>query len=268
MIGELRGLLIARLAQAVHEEPFQPMYRGRLVGHSVQGWPGRLCAYFWSDPQSSYPDVSETWRGFACRAKALALVVGGERAWSPDEGDDAVALARDILRWGGVPGRSVTPAIVAAVFRSALEQRRTGSAPMNSGWSKVAACATAHLDGVCGRNPQAIWDSRVSASVCRRLDLMLTRCGVRDPSGLFPGIGIASGRGGTRPALRHELALRWPYAFSTPKSAWRCQFAGSCLVAEIRDVLNAGYPAMPLPDGTDGRWTMRGVEMVLFGDGY
>jgi hypothetical protein len=39
----------------------------------------------------------------------------------------------------------------------------------------------------------------------------------------------------------------------------------------MRDVLNdpsRAYPKMPLPAGADGLWTTRGVEMVLFMDGY
>ena len=41
------------------------------------------------------------------------------------------------------------------------------------------------------------------------------------------------------------------------------------MVREIRDVLNDGaHECMPLPDGGEGRWTIRGVESVLFMDGY
>jgi hypothetical protein len=32
--------------------------------------------------------------------------------------------------------------------------------------------------------------------------------------------------------------------------------------------LNGEFGEMPMPGGKSGRWTVRGVEMVLFMDGY
>jgi hypothetical protein len=82
------------------------------------------------------------------------------------------------------------------------------------------------------------------------------------PADLFPGIGTVAGQGGTRP---RALTRRWPSSYGK----WSGQVAGSALVRDIRDILNRGdYPKMPLPDGGVGPWTTRGVEMVLFMDGY
>ena len=62
---------------------------------------------------------------------------------------------------------------------------------------------------------------------------------------------------------RSHLMRRRRFALSAS------QDAGSGLVYEIRNLLDAdAYPAMPLPDGSTGPWTIRGVESVLFMDGY
>ena len=133
---------------------------------------------------------------------------------------------------------------------------------MNSGWTKVAALATAFLEGEPDRAPHVIWDSRVSTSIVWRFDRMLAATPDVDPRRPFPGLGVIGGRGGTRPRC---LKLRWAH----PYGRWWGQEAGSAIVREIRDVLNEGALGwMPLPDGGEGRWTIRGVESVLFMDGY
>ena len=65
--------------------------------------------------------------------------------------------------------------------------------------------------------------------------------------------------------------LTWPNGYRS----WRAQLAASALVAEVRDILNANskeYGEMPQLDPRaseiGGPWTVRGVEMVLFMDGY
>jgi len=140
---------------------------------------------------------------------------------------------------------------------------------MNSGWTKVAAFATVHLEGMPDRHPQAIWDSRVSTAIVWRLDQLLAAAGAAEVPDALRDIGAVPGRGGTRP---RDLILRWRNGYGS----WRCQFAGSRFVKAMRDVLNSrhrpssaeGYARMPLPDGTCAPWTVRGVEMVLFCDGY
>ena len=171
---------------------------------------------------------------------------------------------------GGVPQPIPTPDVVQFVFENALAARVVHpDAPMNSGWTKVASFATTHLEDQPGRHPQTIWDSRVATSLTWRLDRLLDEAGINEPSRFFPNIGTVAGRGGTRP---RELRLRWPVGYGR----WSYQFSGSALVEEMRDVLNHGsrpetgepYPEIPLPDGSTDRWTVRGVESVLFGDGY
>jgi hypothetical protein len=135
---------------------------------------------------------------------------------------------------------------------------------MNSGWTKVAALATAFLEGEPDRSPHVIWDSRVSTSIVVRLDQMLIGRPADVPRRTFPDIGVVPGQGGKR---------RWPQplhqSWARAYRSWPAQEAGSLLVREIRDQLNRGdYGWMPLPDGGEGRWTIRGVESVLFMDGY
>lgn len=58
---------------------------------------------------------------------------------------------------------------------------------MNSGWTKVAAMATAFLEGEPDRAPHVIWDSRVSTAIVWRLDRMLAKIPGVDPSGCSQG---------------------------------------------------------------------------------
>ncbi|WP_137172425.1 hypothetical protein [Massilia sp. HP4] len=249
---------LENLVRQIHEEPFQPMYRKKAFGAPVTGWDARLNAYFWPLPAWNYMRASPIVGQLVERASVLADILERERAWSEEQGRMAVALAHDIFTWGGVPQNpdTVTPATVEQVFLSALGNAGSPTAYMNSGWTKVAAFATAHLEDDGMRHPQVIWDSRVATAVIGRLD------GNAAPVSAFPDIGTVPGRGGTRP---RQFASRWPSGYRS----WPAQIAGSALVREIRDILNRGdYPQMPLPDGGAGPWTTRGVEMVLFMDGY
>jgi hypothetical protein len=151
---------------------------------------------------------------------------------------------------------------VETVFRRALGVGGGEGAPMNSGWTKVAAMATAFLEGEVDRAPHVIWDSRVSTSIVWRLDRRLAETQGVDARRLFPSLGVVGGRGGTRP---RRLKFRWAH----PYGRWWGQEAGSTMAREIRDVLNqGGHGWMPLPEGGEGKWTIRGVESVLFMDGY
>jgi len=273
-IGQDRGMttredFIRVLVEEIENEPFQPMYRRKSVGEPVTGWAARLCAYFWPSPDVGYLATHAIIAPMLCYAQELATELERNGEWTVSEGNQAVELAEGIFTWGGVPQPTPTPDTVQHVFENALAAKVVHSdAPMNSGWTKVASFATAHLEERPGRHPQTIWDSRVATSMIWRQDRLLTEAGINEPSRFFPDIGTVAGRGGTRPRV---LRLRWPVGYGR----WTCQFEGSLLVEEIRDVLNHGarqdsggpYPEMPIPDGGAGLWTIRGVEMVLFCDG-
>lgn len=253
---------LASLVHQINEEPYQPAYRKNAIGAPVTGWDARLRAYFWPLPAQDYARTSSAVQQLVDRARALAEAVSDGRVWSQEEGRMAVALAHDIFTWGGVPQKpdTVTPATVQQVFQAALDNDGRATARMNSGWTKVAAFATAHLEENGELHPQVIWDSRVATAIIGRLDAQLGRDA--DLSQLFGAIGTVPGQGGTRP---RRFANGWRSGYGK----WSAQVAGSALVREIRDILNRGdYPKMPLPDGGAGPWTTRGVEMVLFMDGY
>jgi len=259
-----RADLIQKLVHWIQVDPFQPFYRRRPYGRTVRGWDQRLKAYFWPKPGIGYAETVEViapiCKSFSLLANRLEIGEG----WRMDDNRQAVELAHQIFTWGGVPQNDVTADAIKKVVINALHgEILDAEAPMNSGWTKIAALSTQHLEKVADRHPQVIWDSRVSTSIIHRLDRMIS-VDAQEVSELFPELGIVAGRGGTRP---RELVNGWRSGYGM----WDSQFAGSHIVKEIRDMLNnpnGHYPSMPLPTGENALWTMRGVEMVLFGDGY
>ena len=135
---------------------------------------------------------------------------------------------------------------------------------MNSGWTKVAAFASAHREKIPNAVPQVIWDSRVATAVTSRLESLFREEGLVAVPACFSDIGrVNVGRGGTRP---RALQLSWRNGYKS----WAAQYSGSRLLAAIRNELNSNlklYGKMPGTNG-QGNWTARGVEMVLFMDGY
>ena len=249
----------AYLSQMVHEiedEPFQAHYKRRPWGPSVRGWATRLEAYFWPKPEIGYAQTLERLRPLLSEGQALAEAC---RPWSDATAVRAVRFANAVFAWGGVRQRVVTAAPVDQVLQAALSGTANG-APMNSGWSKVAAFATAQLESQ--HRSQAIWDSRVSWSLVRRSDRTLSTKGhTRIPTWLR-SIGKVPGRGGSRTTMR--TTLPWPNAYRS----WPSHFAASALIRDLRDELNhQGIAASTYP-GSNEPWTVRAVEMVLFMDGY
>lgn len=258
-----RSAIVRQLVDELHQDPFQPQFRREPYGDPVTGWPARLRTYFWPHPVMDLRATSETLTPWFDEAGELSRRLLDGASWTPEERRRAAVLGWSILTWGGVTRQQeFSEEAVEAVFRRALGLGGGEAAPMNSGWTKVAAMATAFLEGENGRAPHVIWDSRVSTSIVWRLDRRLAESPGVEPKRSFPGLGVVVGRGGTRP---RRLKLRWAH----PYGRWWGQEAGSAMVREIRDVLNAGgHRWMPLPDGGEGKWTIRGVESVLFMDGY
>lgn len=252
-----------QLIAEVATEPFQTRYRRSKHGSEVIGWDERLLAYFWPTPDVDYKATAQLLGPWFEEAGRLSeLLRSGAGRWTEKERERAAELAYAMLEWGRVTRqKEFSPDTVERVFRRALGVPNQW-APMSSGWSKVAALATAHLEDRPDLAPHVIWDSRVSSSLVRRLDKLLAERDM-DPKVVFPRIGAVEGRGGSR-ARGYELHLKWARAYGS----WTAQFAGSQLVRELRDLLNEIGPAMPLAEGGTGSWTIRGVESVLFMDGY
>lgn len=247
------------VVDAIHEDPFIARYRGiALHGReSVKGWGNRLQIYFWPQPEVGRQRTEEDLAPLLSQAQGLAQTLG---QWNVQQQDAAVAFAHSVFRWGGVPQADVTAEKVDKVFRAALEGVAPAGTPMNSGWTKVAAFATAHLHP---SRQLVIWDSRVAHSLIRRLDAWLRSAdkAIADFP-LLAEIGKVPGRGGTR--MRASYGLQWPNGYGR----WSSVFAGSRLVRSIRDELNQRHIACPALHGGAEEWSVRTVEMVLFMDGY
>lgn len=261
--GAERRRLLEELAEAIDRDPHQPMFRREPYGDPVVGWGACLKGYFWPHPVMDLRATHEVLTPWFNEAGDLAQRLSADGGWTDDERRRAAILAWQMLTWGGVTRqRAFSPSVVEAVFRKALGLPGGESAPMNSGWTKVAALATAFLEGDGERAPHVIWDSRVTTAIVSRLDRILRHDQGHIPARAFPRVGVVPGRGGTRP---RRLAHTWAHAYGS----WPSQEAGSALVRELRDLLNQGrYGWMPLPHGGERLWTIRGVESVLFMDGY
>lgn len=257
------------LAAWIQEDPFQPIYSGRPVGDAVSGWDERLFAFFWPKPRSTFAHNRFMLEPMLFRAARLAALVEDGSHWSVRDQEIAVKLAHETFNLAGMPQREVTPENIRKVFESALAADPKSKAKMNSGWSALAAVATAHLEELPGRQVLVLWDSRVASSLLSRLDFLLVEAGHGDGHGLFPELGTVPGWGGTRP---RQMSLDWPSGYRS----WRTLVAVSRLITRLRDILNTAarpdgrlvYPRMPLSERRDGPWTTHGVQMVLFCDGY
>lgn len=231
--------------------------------HDEQPWDDRLADYRWKG--RTFEETQDDLAALIEQGRRLARALAGNLAWQADDQEHVVAWASDIFKWGGTRQRdTVTWQKVRATLTNALRNDIVEPrAPMNSGYTKVASLGTAYLD-VQGADgvAQVINDSRVATSLTCRLEQVLRERGLA-PKDVFPGLGkVEVGRGGTRP---RPLGLAWPNAYQK----WSGQFAATAVVAAIRDILNRhpGYPGMPVRGG-ETPWTVRGVEAVLFMDGY
>lgn len=257
---------ICRLVDRIEQDAFRPMYRRRpLAGaKAIYGWSGRLQAYFWPSRRFDYAYNVNTLKPLEARATRLASL----NRWKAVQEIEAITLANEIFDWGGVPQdpSTVTVANIRAVFEAARTDTICPEAPMNSGWTKVAAFGSADLESTTGKT-QVIWDSRVSASIVGRLDTLLHEAGVTVVPAELANLKYVPGQGGTRSSAWHRglKCKGWRNGYGR----WDAQIAGSAFVREIRDELNRRLRESSRGDPTEDRlWTVRRVEMVLFMDGY
>jgi hypothetical protein len=236
---------------------------------NAESWDKALLNYLYKGRSfyQTQDDLAEiTWKG-----SALSRLIITQQSWTIIDQRVAEQWAQEIFKWGGTRQRSpVTWRKVYGTIENALknsQENRDG--PMNSGYSKVASFATAFLDGILsnGLTAQVIFDSRVAASLTFRLDRILqTQFPGISPESMFPALGtlVAASSSGTRP---RDLQLTWQDGYKM----WWAQYGATQCVARIRDILNdktSVYPAMPGVDDSSVNWTLRGVEAVLFKDGY
>ena len=181
--------IVRALVDWIEAAPFQRMYRGKPIGAPVRGWHEHLANYFWPSPDQDYRTVTARLHPLLNDARVLAAALQyGD--WGLTQQDAAMDLAGRVFTWGGVPQSGYTAKQVQAVFQSALTGRLLDSAPMNSGWTKVAAFATDH-----SRDGQVIWDSRVAHSLVSHIDSVLDAKGFKQLPGFLDHIGWIPGRG-------------------------------------------------------------------------
>lgn len=257
---------IERLTKQIQVDPFTPSFRGQTTGDAVNGWSSRLLTYFWPSPATNFLAAVDKVARLEAEATRLGELLPN---WSAMDEAAAVTLAKNIFAWGGVPQipETITPDNIRRVFNAAIKGAlpiEEPLPPMNSGWTKVAAFASAHREKIPNAVPQVIWDSRVATAVTSRLESLFREEGLVAVPACFSDIGrVNVGRGGTRP---RALQLSWRNGYKS----WAAQYSGSRLLAAIRNELNSNlklYGKMPGTNG-QGNWTARGVEMVLFMDGY
>lgn len=249
--------LIRALVFWIENAPFQPMYRGKPYGGTVKGWRNRLNSYFWPKPKANYLSTLVSLQTLETDAQNLANSIS--KGVNSDV--NSVDWANSVFTWGGVPQNNFTSIDVNNVISCAIGNVPPDiHIPMNSGWTKIASFATAHLE-VANRS-LVIWDSRVAHSLIRRMDTLLFNSGYKTIPAYLQNIGIIPGRAGTRTNAKYNLT--WPNGYKS----WSTIFAGSNLVRKIRDELNHQKIGATNDKGEYVNWTVRTVEMVLFMDGY
>jgi hypothetical protein len=232
--------------------------------HEEEPWDNRLHNYVWK--QRSFFQTQDELDDLIWKGSLLSRLILSNQEWTPQDKIKAIDWAEAIFKWGGTRQRQpITASKVQGTLTNALLGRvQDANAPMNSGYTKVASFGTAFLEGSSKGCSQVINDSRVAASLTTRLDKILAGNAQNNPRTIFPGLGtVDAARGGTRP---RQLKLDWPNAYRS----WHGQFAATQVVLGIRDILNKSdeYPRMPDNLGRQIDWTIRGVEAVLFMDGY
>lgn len=248
VLGDVAHQVLCALVQQMQQE---------------QPWNERLITYRWN--RRTFVETKRDLAEIIRQGRVLSHLITHEVPWDKDQEAQAVAWAESIFKWGGTRQRNpVTWEKVHCTLSNAVRNQIVyPDAPMNSGYTKVASFGTAYLEEAEHAGiPQVINDSRVATSLTCRLEKILQ---ARDltPVEVFPGLGkVEAARGGTRP---RTLALAWPNAYQR----WSGQFAATALVLAIRDILNqdSKFPSMP-DEENQSPWTVRGVEAVLFMDGY
>jgi hypothetical protein len=253
----------------IDEDPFTPMYQREAVADSVSSWHDRLEAFFWPKPRNGLMQVSHSADGLMYRSTLLAKGIDVGLDWNDEDKELAVKTAEEIFLQSGVPQKEATWENIHAVMKAAISKDTNSTAKMNSGWSLIASFATHWLNSEEGRTPMVCWNSRVSTSILSRLDFLMVEAGYTELDNRFEHLGTIPGWGGTRP---REMTIKWPEGYRS----WQTQVAASefvdkmvnCLNTETKSDGSLKYQQMPIPTGGRAPWTMLGVQLILFSDGY
>lgn len=251
------------------------VWRPRSIASAGSPWPDRVLAYHWAG--DGYQELATRLAPILSDSLHLAQALQERPSWSPDEQRLAIDLTNRVFAWGHVRSRSpIDVSHVQAVFVAALQAagapclQTDVEPPWSSGWTKVAAFATAHLDHEAHTvgHPQVIWDSRVANAIRKLVDAGEAQLPAFVTGQFRAELRQIHGRGGERNGLK--LSGGWAFAH-TLSQKWAAQRTGSRLVGELRDALNAAperFGKMPGSTHPDGRWTSWGVGLALFVEGY
>ncbi len=253
----------------IDEDPFTPMYQRSPIADSVSSWHDRLESFFWPKPRNGLMQVSHSADALMYRAEILAKGIENGIEWDDDDKALAIKTTEEIFLQAGTPQKEVVWENIYAVMSAALQKDADSNAKMNSGWSLLASFATHWLNKLEGRTPMICWNSRVSTSILSRLDFLLVEAGHSDLKDRFANLGTIPGWGGTRP---REMTLKWPDGYRS----WKTEIAASefvqlmvnCLNKETKQDGSLKYAQMPIPTGGRAPWSVQGVQLVLFSDGY
>lgn len=260
----LAELLVDQIENEPHVfAPRRERGRRRVVS---KGWYERFRNYEWDTD----PDWAEEDRKLPAEFEPIARKIDAGEPLSADDHETLKSLAKRTFGWGkvkrGASKQDPSGDEIAAVIASALQWKQVGNAHMDAGWTKVAAFATAWLEG-SDRTPQIIYDSRVAAGLIRNAERALLKHAADLPVSfrayLQDELRWVPGRD---PDKFKSLQLHWKSGYKK----WKPQFFGSLLVRLMRDALNAQPERYGLMSSKEGErpWTMRGVEMVMFMEGY
>lgn len=274
----MKNKLILDIVNQLQTECWRQLFRKRPTGIVAKGWAERLHHYTWST--KSAPDFFNhlVWLDEITKEAS----VGETLKIATQRHSARCTVANKILKWGGVTRGNIekVPHVIDEVIDAGHTGTLSKDAPMNSGWTKVAAVYSLVMPNA---PQQIIWDSRVSLSICRRLgnaaeSLGLSAAELQKTFGCR--LGWIKGRGGNRPKLQAD-AQKW---FPSRYGKWDAHFAGGAVVAEMAEILNAntvtyGCPLDAITEHDQAqlkicgiqppiKWTPWLVACVLFMDGY
>jgi len=253
----------------IDETPFTPMYQRVPIADAVSSCHDRLEAFFWPKPRNGLMQVSHASDALMYRSEILAKGIEDGIEWDEEDKEMAVKATEEIFLQSGTPQRQVTWQNIYQVMQASIKSDKDTSAKMNSGWGLLASFSSHWLNGVEGRTPMICWNSRVSTAILSRLDFLLVEAGHDKVPEMFSELGAIPGHGGTRP---REMSLDWKDGYRS----WKCAIAASefvnkmvyCLNNEKKADGSLKYLQMPIPTGGRALWSMQGLQLVLFSDGY
>ena len=230
-----------------------------------QGWGSKLESYRYAGMNEDVSSLQHLLHFSNLTARPFKELCQAENIdWEDADTRRKLELeAESICIWGGVSqGRGYKDAWKVA--KSAIQGIAEPDAPMNSGWTKVAAFAS---DG--RENEQTIWDSRVAVSVINRINSALDALDMSRDAQLLKWLGeirIVPSQSNERNELIQQLKQR---RWKVGSCDWRSHFRGSAIVRRMTTRLRGLQIPFPegLPEEFGTQWNVFTVGMALFMDG-